>query len=284
MEFEGRWNPGVPSEGEIWKPAEISSHPWSHALKIGSCARACSCLEARSCSTVLTRAPSLAVALGRGRREPMAVESETDLGFGFFEFHPWNGWRCHPPWGRSSLMTSEAPSRRRDVDMCRNCQVVQSLLGGTWTRSRPTPCMRNSTWEFQFLTLGQSCPPRRNVLCIETTDASKRSCRALMKAALMNFMAIAVCNLLVSQIPESLLIVLKRAVTKTISSRCPKLNETRKPRQSVIASIHDWSGASILSSPITLTRCHLQDSLNASNKAPRPVKTGCLRPSYPPPA
>lgn len=127
MEFEGRWNPGVPSEGEIWKPAEISSHPWSHALKIGSCARACSCLEARSCSTVLTRAPSLAVALGRGKREPMAVESETDLGFGFFEFHPWNGWRCHPPWGRSSLMTSEAPSRRRDVDMCRNCQVVQSL-------------------------------------------------------------------------------------------------------------------------------------------------------------
>lgn len=40
MECEGRWNPGVPSEGEIWKLAEISSHPWSHALKIGIGARA----------------------------------------------------------------------------------------------------------------------------------------------------------------------------------------------------------------------------------------------------
>lgn len=91
MEFEGRWNPGVPSEGEIWKPAEISSHPWSHALKIVIRARACSYLEARSCSTVLTRAPSMAVALGRGKREPMAVESETDLGFDFASSTPGTG-------------------------------------------------------------------------------------------------------------------------------------------------------------------------------------------------
>lgn len=161
MEFEGRWNPGVPSEGEIWKPAGISSHPWSEPCFENW--DLCSCLKARSCSTMLTRAPSMAVALGRGKREPMAVGSETDLGFDFLSSIPGTcGWRwpsslgvfqspdVRGPVSTSRCLTCAGTAKVFNLCPCASFHAMSILWDLGSRHSRPTPCQtlprRFSSW------------------------------------------------------------------------------------------------------------------------------------------
>lgn len=77
--------------------------------------------------------------------------------------------------------------------MCRNCQGVQSLplcllschvnSLGPWQQTFKAYTMPNSTEEFQFMALGQLCPPRRN---ISADDRHLEKSLPHMKPALKN--------------------------------------------------------------------------------------------------
>lgn len=113
----------------------------------------CSCLEARSCSTMLTRAPSMAVALGRGKREPMAVGSETDLGFDFLSSIPGTcGWRwpsslgvfqshdVRGPVSTSRCLTCAGTAKVFNLCPCASFHAMSILWDLGSRNSRPTPC------------------------------------------------------------------------------------------------------------------------------------------------